>query len=229
MGKGCPKQQPCHCCPLLAVLLSAKRPASSHQSEYPLHPLLSLVRVQRWQSIGRSCGEGAEGAGGANTHHSICLLDSLHRVVGESFPRRGHLQRVVFCFQKEGTFLWEGQASRLCGHSQLGSPTRPAIHCLEKAVSGLRECARGCTLLLLPSACPGRPVPRIPSVWPDRVFPLRLALGTATGSRAEAGRCATAQLHAPQNPLPAPASGQCTHRHSLPSVLLSSALCRCGY
>lgn len=73
---------------------------------------------------------------------------------------------------------------------------------------GLQECGRAVTLLPLPSVGPDLGTPASGPSWPEGVFPLRLTLGTATGSRAEAGHSATSPSpRAPQNSPSAPAPG----------------------
>ncbi|VCW49835.1 unnamed protein product [Gulo gulo] len=203
------------------------------------HP--SLHRVQRWERRKKLWGPSQ-----LNRHAPLQLPRLPHMVVrveGSPFqrgtlPEGTTLPAAGSCFQTQAAFPWRGPGLQTVGPLTRGIPnphipSQPPAGCWR-----LRERARGCTLARQPSAA-------LTTCAARRDFPLGPALGTATGSRAEAGRGATsrAPAHLPQNrsqparaaagPVPAHTRTHTraprTHRHSLPSVLLSSALCRCGY
>lgn len=147
-----------------------------------------------------SCGAGASGA----DRHPLPL----------PFPKRGICGEqacLLLCSapRLRSPFLGKGQASRPWSHSQLRPPTQHASHCLRScSFPGLQECGRAVTRLPLPSLGPNLGIPASGPSWPEGVFPLRLTLGTTTGSRAEAGHSATSlSPRAPQNSPPAPAPG----------------------
>lgn len=173
---------------------------------------------------------------------SVCL-DFLHmavRVEGSPLergapPASTTSPDTVSRFGTEATFPQGGTGLGLGGQSQVGSPSR-------------RLLAGGSALGL---ACsPRSPLWPRPPAYPGGGGAVnaaggRLSAGTRPGnSHWEQGRGrARGHLQSPcepQDPLrparaagapvPAPGAwGPRTHRHSLPSVLLSSALCRCGY
>lgn len=129
---------------------------------------------------------------------SVCL-DFLHmavRVEGSPLergapPASTTSPDTVSRFGTEATFPQGGTGLGLGGQSQVGSPSRRLL--AGGSALGL-ACLPRSPLWPRPPAYPGGGQ----STRPEGGSPLELALGTATGSRAEAGRGATSR--APANP-----------------------------
>lgn len=160
-------------------------------------PRLSLPRGAARADDAAAVGKVPEGQ---TCTPSVCL-DFLHmavRVEGSPLergapPASTTSPDTASRFWTEATFPQGGTGLGLGGQSQVGSPSPQAV--------GGRECARACVLALQPSVAPTTCVPRGgggQSTRPEGGCPPELALGTATGSRAEAGRGATSR--APANP-----------------------------
>lgn len=148
--------------------------------------------------------------------------------------RRAHLQRAACSLHScRGASRGWGHWQQLEGTS--GCQPWPSSGCSptgELAPERTRHDG-GC-----PRRCPPRTPTPIPGTGPRLArgcFSTGIRPDTRPGCRARSLRVAAtssprsqSETRGRQGPEPRP-QGAGTHRHSLPSVLLSSALCRCGY